>query len=251
MGQRLDILNIWVDAVSRSEAGDRMCEILENGTRPHFVLASNPEKNYSVPADPMLYEIYRRADLLLPDGIGIVMAAKLIYGIRLERVPGSEFIFDLCEISKSKGCGVYIYGAKEWVSQETCRKLKARFPGLNIVGRSNGFVPQEEMPKLIDAINSSGAQILFVALGSPRQEKWMAAHAAELTSVKICQGVGGTLDTIAGNVKRAPHLWCRYNLEWLYRLLKEPSRIQRQRVLPLFAFSVLQEWILRRKPRTA
>jgi N-acetylglucosaminyldiphosphoundecaprenol N-acetyl-beta-D-mannosaminyltransferase len=251
MAKRLDILNIWVDAISRREAGKRVREILDNGRRPHLVFASNPEKNYSVPADPLLYDIYRRADILLPDGIGMVMAARLLYGIQLERVPGSEFIFDICEIARTKGCGVYFYGAKEWVSQSACRKLEACYPGLKIVGRSNGYVPSEEMPQLIDAINASGAQVLFVALGSPRQEQWMAAHGDQLTSVKICQGIGGTLDTIVGNVKRAPQLWCRWHLEWFYRLLKEPKRIRRQKVLPLFALAVLQARISRRKPLAA
>lgn len=238
--RRLDILNIWVDAISRSEAGNRTREILHNGRRPHFVFASNPEKNFTVPADPILYDMYRRADILLPDGIGMVMAARLLYGIKLERVPGSEFIFDICEIAREKDYGVYVYGAKEWVSQKACLKLSQRYPDLNIVGRSNGYVPAEAMPELIAEINASKAAVLFVALGSPRQEKWMATYAGQLTSVRICQGIGGTLDTIAGNVKRAPQLWCRHNLEWLYRLLKEPKRIQRQKVLPLFALAVLK-----------
>ena len=103
------------------------------------------------------------------------------------------------------------------------------------------------MSGLIDAINASGAQILYVALGSPRQEKWMATYAYRLQSVRICQGVGGTLDTIVGNVKRAPKIWCRWHLEWFYRLLKEPKRIRRQRVLPLFALAVLREWASRLK----
>ncbi len=248
MVQRLNVLNIWVDAVTRSKARATVADILENGRRVHFVFASNPEKNFTVPKDPVLYDIYRRADILLPDGIGMVMAARLLYGRRLERVPGSEFIFDICEVAQNRGCGVYFYGAKEWVSQAACNKLSQRYPRLHIAGRSNGYVPAEEMPKLIEEINASGAKVLFVALGSPRQEKWMATYADRLTSVKICQGIGGTLDTIAGNVKRAPRLWCRYHMEWLYRLLKEPKRIQRQKVLPLFAIAVLQAWASRRKP---
>ena len=95
------------------------------------------------------------------------------------------------------------------------------------------------MPDLIDRINESGAEILFIALGSPMQEKWYAEHKNELTHVRVCQGIGGTLDTIAGNVKRAPEVWRRFSLEWLYRLLSEPKRIKRQKVLPIFAMMVL------------
>ena len=95
MVQRLNVLNIWVDAVTRDKAKATVADIIENGRRVHFVFASNPEKNFTVPKDPVLYDIYRRADILLPDGIGMVMAARLLYGRRLARVPGSEFIFDI------------------------------------------------------------------------------------------------------------------------------------------------------------
>ena len=95
------------------------------------------------------------------------------------------------------------------------------------------------MPELIRRINGSAADILFLALGSPRQEKWFAAHAPELSHVKVCQGIGGTLDTIAGTVTRAPVFWQKLSAEWLYRLITDPKRISRQKVLPIFAFNVL------------
>lgn len=246
--QRLSILDVWVDAVSREAASDQVRSWLRHGTRPHTVLASNPEKNFSVPADQELYQTFRDADLLLPDGIGMVMAARLLCGIKLERVPGSEFIFDICRLAREGSYGVYVYGAKEWVNQTACTRLQQRYPGLRLVGRANGYVPREDMPRLVDDINACRADILFLALGSPRQEKWMATYARHLTTVKVCQGVGGTLDTIAGNVRRAPPIWCRYNLEWFYRLLKEPKRIRRQKVLPLFALAVLRECLARRRP---
>ncbi len=242
MPDRLKILNIWVDAVTRETAIEKVRSFLLRGDRPHTILASNPEKNFSVPADPVLYRVFERADLLLPDGIGMVFAARCLHGVRLKRVPGSEFIFDICRLARAEDRGVFVYGATEAVNAAACRKLTQRFAGLRIAGRSNGYVPSSEMDGLIDAINRSQAEILFVALGSPRQEKWLAEHAGRLTRVKVCQGVGGTLDTIAGTVKRAPRIWCDYNLEWLYRLLKEPKRIQRQKLLPVFAFKLLAAW---------
>lgn len=238
---RLNILDIWVDPVSRRQALARVAGFLSNGSRPHCIFASNPEKNFSVPADPLLYDVYRDADLLLPDGIGMVLAARALHGIKLERVPGSEFIFDICRLASETGKRVFVYGAKEHVNQAACEKLARRFPGLKIAGRSNGYVAAENMDDLVAAIDASGAEILFVALGSPRQEQWCAAHAGRLQHVKVIQAVGGTLDTIAGTVKRAPQAWCRLNLEWLYRLLKEPRRVRRQKVLPLFAASVISE----------
>ncbi|EFK09742.1 glycosyltransferase, WecB/TagA/CpsF family [delta proteobacterium NaphS2] len=209
------------------------------GPRPHCVFAANPEKNFSVPRDPALYKAYREADLLLPDGIGIVAAARILHGAKIDRVPGSEFIFDICNLAANKGYGVFLYGASEKVNSGSAEKLKERHPGLQIVGRSNGYVKEEEMDGLIEKINASEAEILFLALGSPKQELWFATHKDRLRNVKVCQGVGGTLDTIAGTVRRAPEFWQRLSMEWFYRLISDPKRIKRQKVLPLFAAKVL------------
>jgi N-acetylglucosaminyldiphosphoundecaprenol N-acetyl-beta-D-mannosaminyltransferase len=135
---------------------------------------------------------------------------------------------------------VFIYGAREEVSDKAVRELQLRYPALQIVGRANGYVSSDDMPALIERINESGAQVLFLALGSPRQENWFVKHAGQLRTVRVCQGIGGTLDTIAGNVKRAPRFWCRMNLEWFYRLMAEPKRLTRQWVLPIFAFKVFR-----------
>ena len=134
---------------------------------------------------------------------------------------------------------VFIYGATEDVNKKAVDELKNRYPDLKIVGRANGYVKESEMPDLIDRINASKAEILFLALGSPKQEKWYATHKNRLHHVRVVQGVGGTLDTIAGTVKRAPEIWCKLQLEWLYRLIMEPKRIKRQKVLPIFAAMVL------------
>ena len=239
MHDRLKILNIWVDPVDRKEAIHRVENFLEMGTRPHAIMAANPEKHFSVPKDDILYDTFKNADLLLPDGIGVVLAARILYGVDLERIPGSEFIFDICDIAAKGSRKVFIYGAKEGVNKKAVDELKRRYPELKIAGRANGYVKESEMPDLIDRINSSKAEILFLALGSPRQEKWYATHKDRLHHVRVVQGVGGTLDTIAGTVKRAPEIWCKFQLEWLYRLIKEPKRLKRQKVLPIFALMVL------------
>jgi N-acetylglucosaminyldiphosphoundecaprenol N-acetyl-beta-D-mannosaminyltransferase len=236
---RLKILNIWVDPVDRKEAIQRVKYFLTEGTRPHAVIAANPEKNFSVPKDAVLYDTFKNADLLLPDGIGIVLAARILYGANLERVPGSEFIFDICDIAAKGKYKVFIYGAKEKVNKNTVEELKKRYPDIEIAGRASGYVKDSDMPDLIDRINASEAQILFLALGSPRQEEWYATYKNRLHHVRVVQGVGGTLDTIAGTVKRAPEAWCNLRLEWLYRLIMEPKRIKRQKVLPIFAAMVL------------
>jgi exopolysaccharide biosynthesis WecB/TagA/CpsF family protein len=145
---------------------------------------------------------------------------------------------ELCGLAERRGYPIFLYGASEQVSETAAARLQERFPGLKIAGRANGYVPAEEMDGLVDRINQSGAKILFVALGSPRQERWIAEHRSKL-QVKVIQGIGGTLDTIAGTVKRAPVAWQRLNLEWLYRLLSDPRRLARQVALPVFAWRVL------------
>jgi len=239
LNSRLNILNIWVDPVKKKDAIRKVMGFLTCGNRPHSIFAANPEKNFSVPKDPLLYETFENADLLIPDGIGMVLAARILYGVRLERVPGVELMQNICRLVAQEGKKVFIYGAKEDVNREAVEILKINHPGLEIAGRSNGYVRDEEMPELIDRINESQADILFLALGSPRQEKWYATHKNSLKTVKVCQGIGGTLDSITGNVKRAPDIWQKCSAEWLYRMISEPSRIKRQKILPLFAIMVL------------
>lgn len=236
---RYPILNLWVDSVNFQQALDKVVEFVERGERPHTIFASNPEKNFSVPKNPLLYESFRNADLLLPDGIGVVLAARVIYGCKIERVPGCEFMQAICGLAEDKGYKLFIYGAKKEVNQEAVCVLRKRHPAIQIVGNVNGYWPAEKMDELVDRINASGAQILFLALGSPKQEEWFARYKDRLSALKVCQGIGGTLDVIAGNVKRAPAVFCNLGLEWFYRLLAEPKRIKRQLVLPVFAFRIL------------
>ncbi|MEZ4601738.1 MAG: WecB/TagA/CpsF family glycosyltransferase [Syntrophotaleaceae bacterium] len=240
-GKRLKVLNVWVDPVDMDQAVSRVEEFVERGDRPHAIFAVNPEKNFSVPKNPALHETFRQADLLIPDGIGVVYAARLLHKARLKRVPGVELMAAICSLAAKKGYKVFLYGAKEEVNRGAAEELVRRYPGLNIVDRCNGYVKEQEMPALVERINASQADILFIALGSPRQEDWYARHREALRTVRVVQGIGGTLDTIVGTVKRAPAFWCRLNGEWLYRLLSEPKRIHRQRVLPLFALDVLLE----------
>jgi N-acetylglucosaminyldiphosphoundecaprenol N-acetyl-beta-D-mannosaminyltransferase len=167
------------------------------------------------------------------------MAAKFLYGVALKRIPGVEFMHDICNLAAKKKKSIFLYGSREVVNRAAAAALRLKYPQLRIAGRSHGYVTESEMPNLVQRINHSGAEVLFLALGSPRQEKWFASHALELSNVKVCQGIGGTLDTIAGNVRRAPALWQKWSIEWLYRLLCEPKRLRRQKVLPVFVFQVI------------
>lgn len=250
MVTRIPILNLWIDPVTMDQALETISGFIERGTRVHSIFAVNPEKNFSIPRDPALHEAFRKADLLIPDGIGMVLAARVLHGLRIERIPGVELMHAICALSARNGYTIFLYGSKESVNRDSVAALRALYPGIRIAGRANGYLGEPGMASLVKNINESGAQILFLSLGSPRQERWLNRYSPKLEHVRVCQGIGGTLDTIVGTVKRAPEAWRRHGLEWLYRLLLEPGRIKRQSVLPLFAAAVVLSTIRRRRKTT-
>jgi N-acetylglucosaminyldiphosphoundecaprenol N-acetyl-beta-D-mannosaminyltransferase len=176
--------------------------------------------------------------LLIPDGIGVVLATRLLRGIGMERVPGSDLMPSICGLAARDGHSVFLFGSREGVAASAATILQQRFPGLRVAGVQDGYVPEEGMPDLLRTINQSGAKVLFAGLGSPRQELWLARHRSQL-SVRVCQGVGGSFDAICGNPKRAPQLVQNMHLEWLYRLALQPGRAGRQSALPRFVKEVL------------
>lgn len=238
--ERIEILEVPLDLVDMQGAIKVAESLICNTSKPGCVLAINPEKVLALRKDDWLLGFFFKTALLIPDGIGAVWAARSLSGAKVGRVPGADLMQNLCAKAAEKGYKVFFYGAKEEVSAGAVEILKQRYPGLKVVGRRNGYVPSDKMNELVAEINASAAQILFIALGSPRQEKWVAQYGDQL-QVKVIQGIGGTLDTITGHVKRAPIAWQRLNLEWFYRLLMEPKRIKRQILLPVFVLMVLKQ----------
>ncbi len=236
--ERIDILGVPVDCVNMEQALDTV-EVMIAGDQPQYVIAVNPEKVIKARQDPKLLMQLHDAGLLIPDGIGVVIAARLLDSVRMERVPGSELMPEICARAAEKGYRIFLFGADPEVNRKTRDIIAQRYPGILIVGNCDGYVTEDDMPSLIDEINASGAEILFVALGSPKQELWMEKYLG-LTNVKVCQGVGGTFDVIAGKVRRAPLVFRKIHLEWLYRLLSNPGRMLRQTALPKFMVAVLK-----------
>ncbi len=242
--KRVEVLGVPVDCITETEAVTCV-ESAMLGQRPCSILAVNPEKVLRAQRDPALLEGLRSAGLLIPDGIGVVFAVHLLQLGHMSRIPGSELMPTICEHAAKQGRGIFLFGASPEVNEEVGRILPERYPGLKIAGRQHGYVKEDDMPGLIEAINVSRADILFVALGSPKQEYWINRYLPHL-KVKVCQGVGGTFDVIAGRVKRAPLLFRLIHLEWFYRLLSQPSRIFRQTALPMFAYQVLKSKFTKR-----
>ena len=241
--KRTEICGVPVDCLTMSDAVRVTEHWIEMGEHPLAILAVNPEKVIRAQRDPTLLATLQASGLLIPDGIGVVFAVRLLGLGQIERVPGSELMPKLCERSAQRGYKIFLFGANQEVISQAAEVLLQRYSGLNIVGTQHGYVKEEEMPSVITAINSSQADLLFVALGSPKQELWMTRYLPAL-NVKVCQGVGGTFDVIAGRVKRAPLGFRLLHLEWFYRLLSQPSRMFRQTALPMFALCVLRKRLL-------
>ena len=242
MVDRVEVLGVPVDCVDMHGALDAV-DLMINSGKPNTIIALNPEKVIKAQSDSKLLGWLLNASLIIPDGIGVVVAARKLNQVNISRVSGSELMPNICERSVSKGYKLFLYGASQDTIQKAVDRLTERYPGIQIVGFQNGYLPENEMPDLIDRINQSQAQILFVALGSPRQELWMDNYLGKLHNIRVCQGVGGTFDVIAGTVKRAPNFFINIHCEWLYRLLSQPSRLIRQTALPVFAFKVLLAWL--------
>jgi N-acetylglucosaminyldiphosphoundecaprenol N-acetyl-beta-D-mannosaminyltransferase len=241
---RLDVLGVPVDAVTADAALARVRAML---TAPgvHTVMAVNPEKVIAAQHNRALLDALNDATLVIPDGIGVVFAARALRQANLERVPGSELMPAICRMAAAEGHRVFLYGARPQVVARAAVLLQECYPGLQIGGVQHGYVPDSDMDELIGRINDCGAQVLFVGLGSPRQELWMQRYRNRLT-VKVCQGVGGTIDAICGHPRRAPAVFRRLNLEWLYRLVTQPRRAHRQAALPRFAAQVLRQTLIRK-----
>jgi N-acetylglucosaminyldiphosphoundecaprenol N-acetyl-beta-D-mannosaminyltransferase len=217
-----------------------------NGQKPNTIIAINPEKVIKAQGDPNLLSWLNNASLVIPDGIGVVVAGRLLHHANIERVPGSELMPAICEASVTKGYKLFLYGASPTTVELAVAKLQLTYPGIQIAGFQDGYLPEENMQTLIDRINASGANILFVALGSPKQELWMDKYLGQLANIRVCQGVGGTFDVIAGTVKRAPKFFINIHCEWLYRLLSQPKRLLRQTALPIFAYRVIKSFLMQK-----
>lgn len=240
--RRVDVLGVPVDCVDMDQAL-AVVDAMVAGERPASILAVNPEKVMKAREDPELLRFLWTADLLIPDGIGVVVAVRMLEKERIERVPGAELMPAICARAAQRGYTVFLFGAAEAVNARAAEVLRQSYPGLNIVGRHDGYVSEVDMPRVIEQINACAPDILFVALGSPTQELWLKNYLPRLR-VKACQGVGGTFDIISGRVKRAPLFFRRNNLEWLYRLLTEPHRAIRQAALPGFIYRLARRKLL-------
>lgn len=232
----VNILGVNIDKITAADALDR-AEQFAKTDGVSVIYTPNPEIVMAAYEDEEFRNILNSSDMCVPDGIGVVYGAKMLDDPVPERVPGFELCCGLLERLGKTGGSVFMFGSKPGVADEAAEKLVEKYPGLKIAGTRNGYFKEEDEAQIVDEINASGADFLMVCLGAPKQEKWIHKYKNAL-KVKLCIGAGGSLDVIAGNVKRAPKVFIKLNLEWFYRLCKQPSRIGRFAALPKFILTV-------------
>ncbi len=224
------ILGVRVDTVDKSSALSKVADFLASG-EGHMIFTPNPEMLVDTQKDSYFKDVLNAGDLNLCDGKGIAFVSKE----KIERITGVDFMVDICELAAEKNKSVYLLGSGSSEVLKECKKnLLVKFPTLKIVGLhpgiqiSNDFkFDTEKNDAVIDDIILSAPDILFVAFGHKKQEKWIYGFLPELPSVRVAMGIGGSFDFISGKAKRAPAIFRRFGLEWLYRLVREPRRIKR------------------------
>lgn len=226
---KTDILGVQIDNVITEEAIARGIALLD---KPgfHYVVTPNPEFILSAKKDESFRTILNQADLALPDGIGVIYAAKILGRPLKGRATGVDFAQGLMASMAVSGKKLFLLGAKPGVAELAASKLTQTYPTLNICGTHDGYFTDDA--PVVEQIKASGADVIFVCLGAPKQEQWIQKNGAA-TGASLAVGLGGCLDVFAGTVQRAPKKMQKYGLEWLYRLYKEPQRIGRMAKLPL------------------
>jgi len=232
---RTDILGVAFDNVTMEEAVERAQQLLAQ-PGPHMVVTPNAEIVQQAQGDPEFSSLISHADLVIPDGVGVIYASKILGRPLKGRVPGVDFAARLMETMAARGQKLFLLGAKPGVAEIAAANLMATYPGLAVCGTHDGYF-KEDAP-VAAAIRASGADVVFVCLGAPKQEKWICKNGGD-TSARLLIGLGGSLDVFAGQVERAPEGWQKAGMEWLYRAIKQPARFKRIAKLPLFLCSAV------------
>ncbi len=236
---RIDVLGVGFDDLTMAGFVAKARKHLED-KRPGYVVTPNAEIVYEAARDAGYRDILNQAALVLPDGAGVVLGAKILGKTLGRKVPGIEFGLELCDLLASTGGRLYLLGGKPGIAEQAAEKLARQFPALTICGAADGYFTDEQA--VLEKLRQSRADVVFVCLGAPKQEVFMHRHLEE-TGATLLLGLGGSLDGYAGTVRRAPQFMIRANLEWLYRLWKEPRRLGRMMRLPKFLWlCVLERW---------
>lgn len=232
-----DVLGVAIHAATRAEVVDLCGRAIASG-RYLLVGVVNVAKLVRM-EDEVLRDSVTDADVVVADGMGVVWASRLLGSPLPGRVAGIDLFLDLLALAARRDYSVYLFGAKQEVLDECVRRVCEQNSGLVVAGSRNGYFDASETETIAGDIRASGADILFVGIPSPHKEVFLARYGQEL-GVNVCHGVGGSFDVIAGKVKRAPALWQRWGMEWLYRLIQEPRRMWKRYLVTNSVFA----WML-------
>lgn len=240
--KKINIRGLRFDNVTMEEAVGFAAQALEE-KRAVSVFTPNAEIAQLAAENENIMHLLNGADLLLPDGAGIVLASEILKTPLTEKVAGVDFGQRLLGLAAQKGYPVFFLGGKPGIAALASKKQKERFPSLAVVGTHDGYFEKngEENDRVLRLIRESGARILFVCFGAPIQEEWIAENKSRLPHVHLLAGLGGSLDVYAGTVRRAPSFFIRARLEWFYRLIREPSRLRRMMKLPRYILGTYRE----------
>lgn len=236
--QRVGLLGIGTDPVTMEQAIQLIQYYIEEG-QPHHIVTCDASMVVMAQADPVLGEIVRSAALVTPDSVGILWACKKLATAMPERVSGIDIVQRLIALSSQPdGPRIFFLGAAPGVADDAAARMREIYPGAQIVGSAHGYFKEADEADVIETIKAAKPDVLCVALGIPKQEKWIYKYAKQL-GVPVLIGVGGSFDVLSGRVKRAPKLFQTLSIEWVWRLVSNPSKIAKVSLLPKFAWMVL------------
>ena len=246
--KKIKIRGLAFDNVTMEEALSLAAQALEQN-RQISVFTPNAEIAQLAVENREIRDLLSRADILLPDGAGILLASEIAKTPLTQKVAGVDFGENILELASRKEYPVFFLGGKPGIAALAAEKQREKLTALNVVGTRNGYFEKSgaENDAVLRAINESGAKILFVCFGAPAQENWIDKNKAKLPNVLLLMGLGGSLDVYAGTVKRAPTFFIRARLEWLYRLLQEPKRFVRMMKIPRYIAGAYKERLLTNK----
>ncbi|MDR7240697.1 WecB/TagA/CpsF family glycosyltransferase [Neobacillus drentensis] len=228
----IDFANKGFDEV----VGSLLSRIKSN--RKAFIVTANPEIVMYAHEHPDYKKIIQSADMVVPDGFGIILASKILNTPIIERVAGYDLMVRLLELGNENQLKIYLLGGREETNQKAVANINRQYPNVQIVGSHHGFFDWEKN-KITAEIKAASPDIIFVALGFPKQEQWIARNLDQF-SKGLFMGVGGSIDVLAGEVQRAPRFWQKMNLEWFYRLISQPSRWRRMLAIPRFLLQIFK-----------
>ncbi|MCY9695419.1 WecB/TagA/CpsF family glycosyltransferase [Paenibacillus alginolyticus] len=236
---KVRIYGVPISKMSMDQTVAYLTNVIEQ-RQPHQVITANPIMVMAAQEDPAYLSMMQRAELIVPDGTGVVWAAKYVGEPVVERVPGYDLIHELMKVGESKGWKVYLLGASNEVIQAAAEKLRTTYPGIKLVGVRDGYFKDEQDAEVIQDILDAAPDILLVGRSAANQEPWIGKYKQQI-GVPVMMGVGGSFDVLSGKLKRAPVLFQKLRLEWFYRLMQEPWRYKRMLLLPKFALKVMRD----------